>query len=181
MATPPVSSTLFDGIQFNDPNEIEAVLLNYGAVRSGVLEEAVRIDNADQTARNQRINDLNSINAVLQRTRPGSDTFGAVITLTPKEVEDIRRSFQADFDALFDARFIGNPPTLRVTLRVNGGYQQMLNAVRNQVDQASANSQLELISLQALINRRNQAVEFTTNLVQRFSSLKDRIIGNIRN
>ncbi len=181
MATPPVGSTLFDGIQFGNPNEIEAMLLTYGAVRSGVLEEAVRIDNADQTARNQRINDLNRFNAVLQRARPQSDTLGSRVDLSPVEATEIRQLVTADFDAVIDTRFAGNPPTLQFTLKVNGGFQQLLNAVRNQVDQASANSQLELISLQALINRRNQAVEFTTNLVQRFSSLRDRIIGNIRN
>ncbi len=90
MSTSPVGSTLFDGIQFGDPNEIEAVLLNYGAVRSGVLEEAVRIDNADQSARNQRINELNSINALLQRVRPNFDVLSVIISFTPDEVNQSR-------------------------------------------------------------------------------------------
>ncbi len=180
MSTSPVGSTLFDGIQFGDPNEIEAVLLNYGAVRSGVLEEAVRIDNADQSARNQRINELNSINALLQRVRPNFDVLSVIISFTPDEVNQIKKHFAAEFDANFSISS-ATANQINVQLKGNGSFQQLLNAVRNQVDQASANSQLELISLQALINRRNQAVEFTTNLVQRFSSLKDRIIGNIRN
>lgn len=177
MATAAVGTTLFDGIQFSDPSDIEAILLGYGAVRSGVLEEAVRIDNADQAARNQRINDLNRINTLLQRARPQQDAFNVSIgNLSQAEVDQIRALFPNEFDAAVSTFSIADR-----RVRNDGAYQQLLDTVRGQVDQASANSQLELIALQALINRRNQAVEFTTNLVQRFSSLRDRIIGNIRN
>ena len=52
--------------------------------------------------------------------------------------------------------------------------------LRGQIDKLNADSQLDTISLQSLINKRNQALEMLTNLLQKFQKLLDSIVANMR-
>jgi predicted nucleic acid-binding Zn-ribbon protein len=55
-----------------------------------------------------------------------------------------------------------------------------LQKMQTQIDTLSSSSQLDMIQLQGLINKRNQAVEMLTNLVQKFAKTMDTIVGNMR-
>ncbi|HET6467220.1 MAG TPA: hypothetical protein VFG43_02465 [Geminicoccaceae bacterium] len=55
-----------------------------------------------------------------------------------------------------------------------------LQNYQTEIDTLSSNSQLDMIGLQGLINKRNQAVEMLTNLVQKFAKTTDSIVGNMR-
>ena len=52
--------------------------------------------------------------------------------------------------------------------------------LRGQIDKLNADSQLDTIKLQSLINKRNQALEMLTNLLQKFQKVLDSIVGNMR-
>jgi hypothetical protein len=183
-----VGTTLFDGITFSDPNDVEAQLLNISATRVGVLEDSVRFNQQEQQARTQLINDLNGALAQLQQLRPATDVAQTSIDFGSVDaVNNLRDLFdRASGGAVPNPldRFLTFPPPPAsqtvASIKADGDFQKLLNGTRDLVDQASANSQLELIQLQALLNRRNQSVEFVTNLIARFSGLRDRIIGNIR-
>ncbi|HET6467219.1 MAG TPA: hypothetical protein VFG43_02460 [Geminicoccaceae bacterium] len=56
----------------------------------------------------------------------------------------------------------------------------MLDNVQSKLDSVSSSSQLDMIRMQSMINKRNQAVEMLTNLVQKFAKTSDTIVGNIR-
>jgi predicted nucleic acid-binding Zn-ribbon protein len=51
---------------------------------------------------------------------------------------------------------------------------------QTQIDSLSSNSQLDMIQLQGLINKRNQSVDMLTNLVEKFSKTMDGIVSNMR-
>lgn len=53
-------------------------------------------------------------------------------------------------------------------------------ALRGQIDQLNADSQLDTIKLQSLINKRNQALEMLTNILQKLQKVLDSIVGNMR-
>jgi hypothetical protein len=51
---------------------------------------------------------------------------------------------------------------------------------QTQIDSLSSNSQLDMIQLQGLINKRNQSVDMLTNLVEKFAKTMDGIVSNMR-
>ncbi len=55
-----------------------------------------------------------------------------------------------------------------------------MESVKTRIDTHSSTSQLDMIKLQAMISKANQAVEMMTNLVQKFAATRDKIIANMR-
>ena len=60
------------------------------------------------------------------------------------------------------------------------GWDQFVERMKHRVDNLNSNSQLEMIKLQSLINKRNQAFEMSSNHVNKFSGTLDKIISNMR-
>jgi DNA polymerase III alpha subunit (gram-positive type) len=58
--------------------------------------------------------------------------------------------------------------------------QTEIENIKTEIDQMSSSSQLDMIKLQGLINKTNQSTEMMTNLLQKFSGVLDKIIGNMR-
>ena len=65
-------------------------------------------------------------------------------------------------------------------LKADGDLQRLTEAIKTAIDSESSNSQLEMIQLQSMVNKSNQAIEMMTNLVQKFSGVQDKIVGNMR-
>jgi hypothetical protein len=58
--------------------------------------------------------------------------------------------------------------------------QALIENIKTQIDNLSSNSQLDMIKLQGLINKRNQTIEMMTNLMQKFQQTNNSIVGNMR-
>ena len=52
--------------------------------------------------------------------------------------------------------------------------------LKAKIDKLSGDSQMDMIQLQGLINKRNQAMDMVTNLLQKYQKTLDGIIGNMR-
>jgi hypothetical protein len=69
------------------------------------------------------------------------------------------------------------------TPKLEGSKEQwaaLVDNVKTQIDTLSSSSQLDMIKLQGLINKRNQGIEMLTNLVQKFQQTNNTIVGNMR-
>jgi hypothetical protein len=58
--------------------------------------------------------------------------------------------------------------------------QAMTENIKTDIDNLSSSSQLDMIKLQGLINKRNQGIEMLTNLMHKFQQTNNTIIGNMR-
>ncbi len=56
----------------------------------------------------------------------------------------------------------------------------IIENVKGHIDSLNSTSQMEIIRLQSLMNKRNQAYELMTNTLQKLSGSVDKIIDNIR-
>ena len=71
---------------------------------------------------------------------------------------------------------------LTVDLEMKGGtnkFAELIQNVKTEIDDLSSSSQLDMVKLQGLINKKNQSVELMTTFQQKDSSLMDRLIGGI--
>ncbi len=55
-----------------------------------------------------------------------------------------------------------------------------IQSIKGYVDWLNSTSQMEMIRLQSLMNKRNQAYELMTNALQKLSGSLDKIIANVR-
>lgn len=55
-----------------------------------------------------------------------------------------------------------------------------INNLKTHIDTLNSDSQMDMIRMQSLMNKRNQAFELMTNSVSKLSKNKDSIISNIR-
>jgi hypothetical protein len=69
------------------------------------------------------------------------------------------------------------------TPKLEGSKEQwnaLIDNIKTQIDTLSSSSQLDMIKLQGLINKRNQGIEMLTNLMQKFQQTNNTIVGNMR-
>ncbi len=66
----------------------------------------------------------------------------------------------------------GSPPT--------GPQQESMTKLKGQIDKLNGDSQLDMIQIQSLTTKRNQAFEMLSNLTSKLQSAMSTIIGNMR-
>ncbi len=59
-------------------------------------------------------------------------------------------------------------------------WSAIIESVKGKINALNSTSQMDMIRLQSLMNKRNQAYELMTNALQKLSGSLDKIIGNIR-
>lgn len=179
-----------------DDAGLEALLLQVGAQRSRALEQSVRNETVENRASNARVNQLNSVLQDIRALQPSEDEENSILgdglfsgqnSALPESTRTLLDNLRTNDGTSFSDAFLrsetlnfGGQSFFLQRVRNDGDYQRLTENVRSEVDQASSDAQLNLIRLQGLINRNNQATEFVTNVVQRFSGLSDRIIPNFR-
>jgi hypothetical protein len=102
--------------------------------------------------------------ADLNATMPGSDP--------PQTYADAFKA--AGIPIPKDAQ--GNPLTQLSEDQMKG----MIDNIQSKIDSVSSNSQLDMIRMQSLVNKRDQAVDLLTNLVAKFAKVADGITSNMR-
>ncbi len=167
-----------------DDATLEGLLTLFGAQRARALEASVRNEATENRAANAKVNQLNTALQTLGAAEPSSDTKDAPLSISlPISVVTTLSTIRFDANLVENpfARFLSFDNNInRHTVRNNGDYARLREVVRTEVDKASSDSQLNLIRMQGIINRSNQAAEFITNIVQRFSGVEDRINPNFR-
>jgi DNA repair ATPase RecN len=62
----------------------------------------------------------------------------------------------------------------------NGDKQKRVTQLKGQIDLMNSDSQLDMIGLQSLVNKRNEAFDMLSNLLNKFQKTMDGIVGNMR-
>ncbi len=60
------------------------------------------------------------------------------------------------------------------------GFDDLLTNMQSKIDELTSNDQLDMIQLQSMVGKQNNAIEMVSNLVSKFQQLKDKIVGNMR-
>lgn len=180
VTTPPgLSGTYLDALSFlGTSGDIEAVILALAADRANALDSTIRSQVQDMKLRNERINALNSALNELRTISPteanGKDfRNGSVLSTTSfNTLNGIKLSNGSTVASLLNDS--------RTGVDEAGDFEKIQEAIKTEIDSQSSSSQLEMIQLQGFINKRNQMVELMSNLIQKFSQLGDKVIGNMR-
>ena len=131
---------------------------------------------------NQQIRDLNDLDSLLAN----GDIEGAFMLVQTSRTLSLDRQIAArlkelqarneQIKILNDELAAINRPDNELT----PAQRERKVTLRGEIDKLNADSQLDTIKLQSLINKRNQALEMLTNILQKLQKVLDSIIGNMR-
>ena len=139
--------------QFKDMENRNAWLRDATAVLNAVRAQRPQKDGADNGV------NLNSFNVTYH------DATGATVTKTA--------------DQFFKDNGIPIPPGKDGKLS-QVDFDTAINNLKSSIDTANTNSQMDMVRMQGLMDKMNQAIDFMTNWTAKNSKTIDSITGNIR-
>jgi len=178
------ASSPVDDATFGDFDEEDLIQVEMQS--AGVDQQDLKIQKDEIQQRNDHLKELQSILAKLDAAVPqdaSKDTGSTTVTMT----EDEWRALAATDAGKAMSGTSGNYiPADRysagqVTVDFNAGdASKCVNALKDDIQALSQDSQLDMISMQSRLNNYNQRVEGITNMVQKMSDTAGKIVGNFR-
>ncbi|MDQ8033436.1 MAG: hypothetical protein REJ50_15595 [Bordetella sp.] len=174
--------------------DIETALMMVQSQRVSLLDSQLNQQIQEVQNRNKLTASLNDMQAALnsmKATLPSKDA--APGDKVPDNADN--RQLAANFATLSSALGMGTSP-----VGVNGtvdnekgvsasqissmptreGLEKMINSVKTQLDTASNSQQMDMLRLQSMSNKRNEAFDVMTNFVKKMQDSRSSIIGNMR-
>lgn len=144
--------------------DLETAMMAVQENRTNMLESQLKDQITAVQAQNETIAKLNQllgvINEELGKLPSGAEAGSAV------ELVD-------DKGAMFTAMGMAIPQT-------KGELEKLLGQIKSQIDSASNSQQMDMLRLQSLTNKRNEAFDVMTNFIKKMQDSRSSIIGNMR-
>lgn len=144
--------------------DLETALMAVQSSRASMLEDQLKDQIESVQAKNETISKLNQllgiINEELGKLPSGTEANVAV-------------KLADDKGAMFTAMSMAIPQT-------KGELESLLGQIKSQIDSASNSQQMDMLRLQSLSNKRNEAFDVMTNFVKKMEDSRSSIIGNMR-
>ncbi|AIQ21573.1 hypothetical protein NSQ90_01070 [Paenibacillus sp. FSL H7-0737] len=144
--------------------DLEAAMMAVQSNRASMLEDQLKDQIASVQAKNETISKLNQllgvINEELAKLPSGAEANAAV-------------KLADDKGAMFTAMSMAIPQT-------KGQLENLLGQIKSQIDSASNSQQMDMLRLQSLTNKRNEAFDTMTNFIKKMQDSRSSVIGNMR-
>jgi hypothetical protein len=146
---------------------LEEALAAVQSQRTQLLEDQLQSQISAVQARNENVARLNSVLAGLYQVKGRFGTSApANAAVTSKEQSDLSQLYLA-------AGITGTPKT-------KGEVDAQINIVKQLIDSLGNSQQMEMLRLQSMTNKRNEAFDVMTNFVKKMQESRSSIIGNMR-
>jgi len=159
--------------------DLESALMAVQSQRANLLESQLRDQIAAVQARNDQIGKLNTtLNSLQALLAIFSSPNQKSIPLTAGS--NIDKLFQKlKVDAQAAGVDIGS--LLKGNILNKADIEALQTGIKGQIDSASNSQQMDMLRLQGLSNKRNEAFDTMTNFIQKMQDSRSSIIGNMRN
>ncbi|WP_183193058.1 hypothetical protein [Brevibacillus nitrificans] len=148
-------------------SDLEAALQAVQNSRAHALEDQLREQLKAVQDRNAKIAELNKLLTKLHNALNNAEKNGA----SPDQPIEIS-------DEVLDS-LKGNEIEVRGDLTVSE-LQRLIESVKASIDEQSNEQQMDMIKLQELTNKRNEAFDTMTDLIKKMQDSRGTIIGNMR-
>ena len=148
-------------------SDLEAALQAVQNSRANALEDQLREQLKAVQDRNAKIAELNKLLTKLNVALKNVEKNGA----SPDQPIEIS-------DEVLDS-LKGNEIEIRGDLTVSE-LQRLIESVKESIDEQSNEQQMDMIKLQELTNKRNEAFDTMTDLIKKMQDSRGTIIGNMR-
>ncbi|WP_313636601.1 hypothetical protein [Paenibacillus sp.] len=144
--------------------DLETAMMAVQSSRSSMLDDQLKNQITAVQAQNDKISKLNQllgvINEELGKLPSGAEADAAV-------------KLADDKGAMFTAMSMAIPQT-------KGELENLLGQIKSEIDIASNSQQMDMLRLQSLSNKRNEAFDTMTNFIKKMDDSRSSVIGNMR-
>ncbi|UQZ85731.1 hypothetical protein SK3146_05020 [Paenibacillus konkukensis] len=142
--------------------DLETALMQVQSQRADLLDQQLKQQMEEVQKRNELIMKMNDMLSELRSLRPqkAGDTAAVPAGLKSKLAE---ASITVSGDKLTQAEF-----------------DALLDKLRGSIDSASNSQQMDMLRLQSLTNKRNEAFDTMSNFIKKMQDSRSSIIGNMR-
>lgn len=162
-----VSANSFDGM------DLETAMLAVQSKRANMLESQLKDQIEVVKAKNTHMSKLNEVmsafNTVLAKAPNG--------VTTATKVEGWEKG-DVSFWAAVNVAKENNVPLPELVEK--GHIDSFIQGLKTQIDSASNTQQMDMLRLQSLSNKRNEAFETMTNFMKKMQDNRNSIVGNMR-
>lgn len=171
--------------------DMEAVLLAFGISRAEGAEKAVKQKITEMKGNQAKIAELNELKTILIGAK---DENGATITKDPEQIKKLVK-FYNDNPEFADSThkginfyksdgsnvWEGSADASQITeIKVEHGDGKNLETIKtslqNKIDKLTSNDQLDMVELQSMVSKQNNAIEMVSTIAKKFADLKDSIV-----
>jgi len=168
--------------------DLEAFMMTVQAERANNLEAQLAMQVEEVKQRQDEIAKLTQLLAELRALRPGGNDSGKYGALgsTPADSEAmVKRLEEAGVSILRDRDDSVTGATNRKDANDKYDAKQVyfdkwIEELKGKIDSLNSTSQLDMIRLQSLSNKRNEAFDQLSNIMQKLSKARETAIGNMR-
>lgn len=143
--------------------DIETAMMAVQESRASLLESQLKDQIASVQAQNEKISKLNQLLGVI------NEELGKL----PSDANAEYAVQLADKGAMFTAMSMAIPQT-------KAGLESLLGQIKSQIDSASNSQQMDMLRLQSITNKRNEAFDVMTNFITKMQESRSSIIANMR-
>ncbi|MEM7477732.1 MAG: hypothetical protein AAF483_22310 [Planctomycetota bacterium] len=170
---------------------LESMFLVVGSQRSNALTNVSEAYVADMAERNKEIQELNKALQFL-RANKNHVQGNAGGTLTSTSYADSALTRETNNTLVKHGVKMPTTIAYRVVSPTQIGFQgadkakfeqgikDLIDNIKTAIDSKSTSSQLDMIKMQGLLNKRNQSFEMLSNILNSFKTPWQTIIGNLR-
>ncbi|WP_028879843.1 hypothetical protein [Terasakiella pusilla] len=172
------SGIVYGASQSQGDFDVGTLMMMLSLERADSLESQLK----DQANQMKNINDeIKMANHFMAEARRLKESAGDEVSnessATPFKMADGTTVTMTEF---FKSRGVSKDTTGNDTKHNKGEWDVNIEHIKTHADSLNSTSQLEMIRLQSLMNKRNQAFEMASNVMNKLSGVMDKIIGNMR-
>lgn len=178
--------------------DLETAMMAVQTNRANLLENELKMQIAAVDAKNKQIAALNAAMSALNSVKAlfGGDAKATTTVINALDAAKIPHSkFGAEEqaranNALKDAGFTNGLDALGTSQYGSGCFvhgdttmgkvEAGISALKSQIDSLSNSQQMDMLRLQSLSNKRNEAFDIMTNFIKKMQDNRSSIIGNMR-
>ena len=159
--------------------DLEAAIMAVQSDRANNLEVQLKNQLADVAKRNETIASLNKLLTDIRAQRPAgkTDDKATLDAALSKRMAEAGLTLTGTGIATNAASGGSADPTYTMT---QAKFDTIAEEIKSKIDSASNSQQMDMLRLQSLSNKRNEAFEIMTNFVKKMSDNRSSIVGNLR-
>lgn len=162
--------------RFGAEMSIPELMMAIQMERSNVLDTQIKDQMGEMQKRNEWLRDANAALGAMRAARPTSEDGGAVsygtFTNSKGESTNVHDWMLANG---VDVETTGNDK-----IGVQTEFDQAIQNLKSSIDTVNSTSQMDMIRLQSLMDKRNQTMDLLSNTLSKTGKSLDTIVGNMR-
>ncbi|MER1958957.1 MAG: hypothetical protein ABS942_16360, partial [Solibacillus sp.] len=152
--------------------DLESALMAKQSQRASLLEGPVKNQLDEVTERNKKIGELNSTISDMR------NILGSMGDNAPNQLSELQGDLKGKFDEVKKVLESYGVDSSKITTK--NELELAIENAKRLIDQQSNSQQMDMLRLQSLSNKRNEAFDLMTNFIKKMQDNRSSIIGNMR-